>query len=101
MAERTLSIIKPDATKKNVVGPIIARFEEEGLRIAALRKIHMSKREWERKLGDVNWSENIHQYAPGESHGIPYRCLTPRGLHNLLVAGRCISTDRAVQGSTR
>ena len=45
--ERTLSIIKPDATKKNVVGPIIARFEEEGLRIAALRKIHMSKREAE------------------------------------------------------
>lgn len=37
----------------------------------------------------------------GESHGIPYRCLTPRGLANVLVAGRSISTDRAVQGSTR
>ena len=42
--ERTLSIIKPDATGKNLVGKIIARFEEEGLRICALRKIHMSKR---------------------------------------------------------
>jgi len=45
--ERTLSIIKPDATAKGVVGPIIARFEEEGLRIAAVRKIHMSQREAE------------------------------------------------------
>ena len=39
--------------------------------------------------------------GPGESHGIPYRCLTPRGLRNVLVAGRSISTDRAMQGSTR
>lgn len=37
----------------------------------------------------------------GESHGIPYRCLTPKGIVNVLVAGRSISTDRAVQGSTR
>lgn len=40
-------------------------------------------------------------YQPGESYGIPYRCLTPRGLRNVLVAGRCISTDRAVNGSVR
>ena len=38
---------------------------------------------------------------PGESHGIPYRCLTPKGLRNVLVAGRSISTDRPTQGSTR
>ncbi|MCA1809182.1 MAG: FAD-dependent oxidoreductase [Kiritimatiellia bacterium] len=37
----------------------------------------------------------------GQSHGIPYRCLTPRGLKNVLVAGRSISTDRTLQGSTR
>lgn len=41
------------------------------------------------------------RYKPGESHGIPYRCLIPKGLRNVLVAGRCISTDRAVQGSVR
>ena len=41
------------------------------------------------------------RYAKGESHGIPYRCLVPQGLKNLLTAGRCISTDRAVNGSTR
>jgi len=42
--ERTFSIIKPDATKLGVVGKIIARFESEGLRICAMKKIHMSKR---------------------------------------------------------
>jgi len=37
----------------------------------------------------------------GQSHGIPYRCLIPQGVENLLVAGRCLSADRAVQGATR
>jgi hypothetical protein len=37
----------------------------------------------------------------GESYGIPYRTLTPRGLANVLVAGRCISTDRNLQASVR
>ncbi|HOF17977.1 MAG TPA: FAD-dependent oxidoreductase [Phycisphaerae bacterium] len=41
------------------------------------------------------------RYGPGESHGIPYRCLTPKGLRNVLVAGRCISCDRPVQGTIR
>ena len=39
----TLSIIKPDAVKKNVVGKIIDRFESNGLRIAAAKKIKLSK----------------------------------------------------------
>ena len=43
--ERTLSSIKPDAVKKGVIGSIIARFESEGLRIAAVRKVHLSLRE--------------------------------------------------------
>ncbi len=41
--EQTLSIIKPDAVAKNVVGQILARFEEAGLRIAATKKIQLSK----------------------------------------------------------
>ncbi|MCB9680416.1 MAG: nucleoside-diphosphate kinase [Alphaproteobacteria bacterium] len=45
--ERTLSIIKPDATKKNLVGKIIARFEEEGLTIAGARKVWLSQQEAE------------------------------------------------------
>jgi len=40
-------------------------------------------------------------YKHGESYGIPYRALTPKGLDNVLVAGRCISTDRYVHGSIR
>ncbi|MEC7984106.1 MAG: nucleoside-diphosphate kinase [Myxococcota bacterium] len=45
--QRTLSIIKPDATGRNLIGPIVARFEEEGLRICAIKKIHMSKKDAE------------------------------------------------------
>lgn len=37
----------------------------------------------------------------GESYGIPYRILTPKGLDNALVAGRCVSTDRSMQASIR
>ncbi len=39
--------------------------------------------------------------APGQSHGIPYRCLIPQGTTNLLVAGRSLSAERAVQGAAR
>ena len=45
--------------------------------------------------------KNTVHYGPGESHGIPYRCLTPKGLRNVLVAGRSISCERIVQGSVR
>ncbi|PAF44449.1 nucleoside-diphosphate kinase [Helicobacter sp. 11S02596-1] len=41
--EQTLSIIKPDAVKKNVIGKIIDRFESAGLRIVAIKKIHLSE----------------------------------------------------------
>lgn len=41
------------------------------------------------------------RYKPGESYGIPYRSLVPQGLDNVLVAGRCLSADRAVQSSVR
>jgi nucleoside-diphosphate kinase len=41
--ERTLSIIKPDATKRNLTGRINAKFEEAGLRIIAQKRIHLSK----------------------------------------------------------
>ena len=41
--ERTLSIIKPDAVKKNVIGEIVARFEAAGLRIVAARMMHLSR----------------------------------------------------------
>src|SRR6476646_4529400 len=45
--ERTLSLIKPDAVKKNVIGEILARFEKAGLRIIAARMRHLSRAEAE------------------------------------------------------
>jgi nucleoside-diphosphate kinase len=45
--ERTLSIIKPDAVRKNAIGQIVARFERAGLRIVAARMVHLSRAEAE------------------------------------------------------
>ena len=45
--ERTLSIIKPDAVAKNVIGPIYARFENAGLRIVAAKMKQLSRQEAE------------------------------------------------------
>ena len=45
--ERTLSIVKPDAVKKNAIGRILARFEAAGLRIIAARMMHLSRAEAE------------------------------------------------------
>jgi len=47
MRERTLSIIKPDGTNRNLVGKIISRFEEEGLKIAAMQLKWLSTKEAE------------------------------------------------------
>jgi len=46
--ERTLSIIKPDAVVKNVIGQIYARFESNGLKIIAARMTHLSQSEAEK-----------------------------------------------------
>ena len=45
--QRTLSIIKPDAVAKNVIGQIYARFEQAGLKIIAAKMAHLSKNEAE------------------------------------------------------
>ncbi len=55
-----------------------------------------------KKAGQLeDWSKSNFHYGPGESHGIPYRCLVPKSLANVLVAGRSISCDQRVQGSVR
>ena len=43
--QQTLSIIKPDAVKKNVVGKIISRFEEAGLRVSAIKKLQLDRQQ--------------------------------------------------------
>ena len=70
-------------------------FDDEIGRNSYYLDIHMSAEE------KAKTAHHSHRYGKGESHGIPYRSLTPADILNLLTAGRCISTDRAVQGSTR
>ena len=43
MVEKTLSIIKPDAVERNLIGEILSRIEASGLRIKAMKMVHMSK----------------------------------------------------------
>ena len=45
--ERTLSIIKPDAVAKNVIGQIYARFEKAGLKVVAAKMVHLSRNDAE------------------------------------------------------
>ncbi len=49
--ERTLSIIKPDATRRNLTGKINARFEEAGLRIVAQKRLRLTKEQAEKFYG--------------------------------------------------
>src|SRR6516162_9528117 len=49
--ERTFSIIKPDATRRNLTGKINARFEEKGLRIVAQKRIQMTRTQAEAFYG--------------------------------------------------
>ncbi len=55
--ERTLSIIKPDGTAKNVIGEVITRYEKKGLTVAALKMIKMSK-------GQAEGFYHVHRERP-------------------------------------
>lgn len=72
-------------------------FDDEICRNSYFIDVHPSLKDLVEKSED---SYRI-DYKTGESHGIPYRCLTPKELKNVLVAGRSISCDRIVQGSVR
>lgn len=51
---------------------------------------------------EVNWSSVYAKgYEKGKSYGISYRSLLPKKLNNVLVAGRCIGAERAMNGSVR
>lgn len=75
-------------------------FEDEICRNCYFIDLHLTKEE-ARSKGELEAALRFSRYEKGESHGIPYRCLTPMGLKNVLVAGRSISCDRVVQGSVR
>jgi len=77
-------------------------FDDEICRNSYFIDIHHARAEVDKLIAtrQETLKEVVH-YAPGESHGIPYRCLIPKGLRNVLVAGRSISCERIVQGSVR
>ncbi len=78
------------------------RFADEICRCSYFVDIHTAREEiGTARDGQAHFEKRTHRYGPGESYGVPYRCLCPKGLRNVLVAGRSISTDRAVQGSVR
>ncbi len=67
-----------------------------------------ARRSFEDEIGRNCYFIDVHKngypeihYGRGESHGIPYRCMLPAGLENVLTAGRCISTDDEAYGSLR
>lgn len=74
-------------------------FTDEICRNSYFIDLHETKKELAARGAD--WVSRFAHYGKGESHGIPYRCLTPFGLKNVLVAGRSISCERIVQGSIR
>ena len=78
------------------------RFQDDiGLNCYAV-DIHSAQDETEAFLqGKLEAMARFEQYKPGESHGIPYRCLIPRKLKNVLMAGRFISCTHEVQASVR
>ncbi len=77
-------------------------FSDEICRNSYPIDIHAAKDEIEQTMqGGFHVMDRFDNYKSGESHGIPYRCLTPKGIKNVLVSGRAISCDRLVQGSVR
>ncbi len=77
-----------------------AVFEDEIGRFAYGIDIHVARPDKASYDAFLNDFKSL-RLGRGESYGIPYRTLTPRGLRNVLVAGRCVSTDRPVQSSIR
>ena len=78
-----------------------ASFCDEIGRYAYPIDIHPSSADPKAMAEHVKQFNSKYKYAKGESYGIPYRILTPKGISNLLVAGRCVSSDEMVQASIR
>jgi hypothetical protein len=77
-------------------------FADEICRNSYFIDVHWAKEEMTRQPDEhMKWDKKGLHYGPGESHGIPYRCLIPSALDNTLVAGRSISCEQIVQGSVR
>lgn len=90
--ERTLSIIKPDAVAKNVIGEIIARFEKAGLRVAALRMAWLSRSEAEGFYA-------VHRERPFFKDLVDFMISGPVVIQ-VLEGENAIGTNRELMGAT-
>jgi nucleoside-diphosphate kinase len=90
--ERTLSIIKPDAVAKNVIGQIYARFESAGLRIVAARMAHLS-------LGEAEAFYAVHKGRPFFNDLVAFMVSGPVMIQALEGEG-AIMKNRDLMGAT-
>lgn len=90
--ERTLSIIKPDAVAKNVIGKIIDRFETNGLRIAAMKKIKLTKE-------DAAKFYEVHKERPFFNDLVEYMTSGPV-IVMVLEGENAVAKNRELMGAT-
>ena len=90
--ERTLSIIKPDAVAKNVIGKIYGRFEDDGLRIVAARMLHLSREQAESFYA-------VHRERPFFKDLIDFMITGPV-MVQVLEGENAIAKNREIMGAT-
>jgi nucleoside-diphosphate kinase len=90
--ERTLSIIKPDAVAKNVIGKIYDRFESAGLKIAAAKIKHLSRAEAEGFYA-------VHRERPFFKDLVDFMVSGPVAIQ-VLEGDNAVATNRALMGAT-
>lgn len=90
--ERTLSIIKPDAVAKNVIGEIVSRFEKAGLRIAAMKMMHLSREQAEGFYA-------VHKERPFFGELVEYMISGPVVVQ-VLEGDNAIARNRELMGAT-
>jgi len=92
MKERTLSIIKPDGVKNNLVGRILMRFEEAGLKIVGARMMHLSRAQAEQFY-------DIHKERPFFKDLVDFMTLGPV-MVSCLEGENAIAKNRDIMGAT-
>ena len=90
--QRTFSIIKPDATKRNLTGAIVAKFENAGLRVIAQKKIHLTK-------AQAGVFYNVHKERPFYDELCDYMSSAPI-VAQVLEGENAISLNREIMGAT-